>query len=137
MIQLTIMRYSVQMLLKLHIWIFSAYKYSRINAEKSTEAVLAPKGKYIYIVRDVVSGYFKIGKAADVISRVSNMETGNPNGIQLIDFFSVSNDLWAESMLHRRFAKQRYRREWFALSNKDIEEIRKLLSPTTPANGRS
>lgn len=57
----------------------------------------------------------KIGRTNDIRKRMSAANTSNPNGIYLVGCVRVKNDVLAERLLHRKWAKRRVskKNEWF------------------------
>lgn len=72
---------------------------------------MAPSFGWIYFVR-AESGHYKIGYAkADVVKRVTMLQTGHPHPLHVSALIYSSADL--ERKLHNRFDTHRYRGEWF------------------------
>ncbi len=76
---------------------------------------------FIYLVR--LGLYHKIGFAKNVQARMSALNSGHPEEISLVHSFPTNDMRRAESLLHKRFAVQRIRGEWFDLSSDDIQEV--------------
>ena len=77
---------------------------------------------YVYLIR-LSSGECKIGISKNVENRISNLQTANPNEINLLHTFPASNAREAESVLHQKFSHLRIRNEWYSLKKEDIEYI--------------
>lgn len=73
-----------------------------------------------YLILDQISGFCKIGKTTDVKTRLQSLSCGNPN-IKLL--FVIDADV--EEELHLQFKLKKVKGEWFSLSPKDIESIKK------------
>ena len=71
-----------------------------------------------YILKDELSGLYKIGKTSDLDKRLKSLRCGNPF-ISL--YATIGRD--CESELHKLFDSKRFEREWFNLSDDDIEFI--------------
>lgn len=71
-----------------------------------------------YIIKNTVSGLFKIGKSKHPLKRVSQVEPQKGSCKLLI---TINRD--CESMLHNAFATQHVNKEWFLLSNYDLKAI--------------
>ncbi|HYE20939.1 MAG TPA: GIY-YIG nuclease family protein [Tepidisphaeraceae bacterium] len=65
----------------------------------------------IYFVQDSRTFDIKIGHAADVASRVSSLQTGNPG--RLVILLAIPGDEPQERALHRSFCGVRVHGEWF------------------------
>ena len=70
----------------------------------------------IYFIEAVGTGLIKIGKTKNVAARLRSLQTSNPHRLQVIK--TISSDTLSEQELHRLFANQRMRGEWFV---KDAE----------------
>ncbi len=56
--------------------------------------------QYIYLLES--SGYYKIGIANDVAARISQLQTGNPNQINLVVCYGFENAAPVEGVLHQK-----------------------------------
>lgn len=84
--------------------------------------------QYLYLLES--AGFFKIGVANDVASRIAQLSTGNPNPIKLVMCFSFENAQPVEKALHQKYGRQRVRGEWFmwnAGDTTDFENICRAL----------
>ena len=71
---------------------------------------------FVYFVQAGSRGAIKIGIARNIKKRMDTMQTGNPFKLNLLAAIPCENRLQAqyiESSLHRFFAKQKVRGEWF------------------------
>jgi len=76
--------------------------------------IMEQQSEYIYII--VESPYqtrVKIGKTKDIARRLTSLQTGNPNPLQLyaIKLYPVSENI--EAVLHAKWADRRISGEWF------------------------
>ena len=85
---------------------------------------LGERMQYIYLLES--SGYYKIGIANDVAARISQLQTGNPNKIELVVCYGFVNAAPVEAVLHQRFSKRKRLGEWFELDNDAIANFHKL-----------
>lgn len=72
-------------------------------------------GSNIYFIRDCL-GSIKIGVAKDVLRRKRELQTANPNELEVFCVWHVNDDFSAyeiEKYLHERFADCRKCGEWF------------------------
>lgn len=81
---------------------------------------------YVYLLK--CQDYHKIGIATDVQKRISGMQTGSPYPIMLVASVEVDNPLALEKELHSMYSHRHHRREWFALTEEDVEAIRSLFT---------
>jgi|DEB19_MinimDraft_3_1074340.scaffolds.fasta_scaffold94804_1 hypothetical protein len=74
----------------------------------------------IYLVK--CHEYYKIGQTGGHINaRISQIQTGNPYAVELIDQFSSYKPRKDEDFLHRLFDNVRVRGEWFEIPSIYIE----------------
>ena len=78
------------------------------------------------------SGPVKIGYATNVLYRVSNLQTGNPERLTLILEARVPDPAALEAELHDRFRAHRIRGEWFRY-HQDVAAARAELQRFSPA----
>lgn len=81
------------------------------------------KGKqtWVYLMKDLRSGYVKIGESINPRYRESTLQSEQP----LIELIEAWEGTWDDEQdLHRAYAEKRIRGEWFSLDEGDIEAIR-------------
>lgn len=76
--------------------------------------------EYLYFIRQVSTTKYKVGWTTDPISRLSNLQTGNPDKLEIARLFAIKNGraVEAESHIHNQL-KQIHRHiqgEWFDIS---------------------
>lgn len=76
----------------------------------------------VYLVEN--QGYYKIGKASDIKSRMVSLQCGNPSELKLIAFLNCKNNKEEEKRLHRLLNDFKYSREWFKLPNSIIRSLK-------------
>lgn len=104
-------------------------KYFTYKAEADLRISEKAKNYKTYILIDRISGFCKIGKTSDIKKRMQILSCGNPN-IELLHV--IDSDV--ESELHKKFNRKLVKGEWYALSHKDIDSIRrKWCEKYTPA----
>lgn len=72
-----------------------------------------PEG-YVYFLQSVLGGPIKVGYAADLRSRISNIQVGHPEELEVIGVVRGTPEL--EEALHKELAWCHVRGEWFASS---------------------
>jgi hypothetical protein len=82
---------------------------------------------YIYLIKDA-GGMIKIGAAKDVQKRLKHLQTAVSSHLTLIYSVRVNEPLVAEAGLHRRYVSKCKRGEWFALTDKDVAEIKAMFT---------
>lgn len=84
---------------------------------------------YVYLMKDTVNNYYKIGISNNPTYREKTLQSEKPT-IELIIAKKFTLRLIAESFekaLHNSFAHKRIRGEWFALEQNEIEHLKKSL----------
>ena len=93
-----------------------------------------PKKEYVYIIKNIENGLFKIGYSTNPKNRISSIKTSTGAEIDEIEVAEVVNGRSVEKHLHRLFKNKRKLGEWFKLSKNDIkiakEELKKHKSIT-------
>lgn len=79
----------------------------------------------VYFVKDLVTGYIKIGRSLNPHARLKALQTGNPN--QLIILATINGGQIKESEIHRRFTNTGFSGEWFH----PTEELMKYIETST------
>jgi excisionase family DNA binding protein len=67
----------------------------------------------VYVVR--CQNFVKIGKATNVESRIKSLQAANPLELEVLKVLTEGNGHQLELELHKRFAAQRHRLEWFRI----------------------
>jgi hypothetical protein len=83
--------------------------------------------EFIYFVKMVGIEAIKIGKTSgdSIQTRVDQLKTGAPLGIELIGFFETKESHKKEKQLHQRFAAHRLKGEWFSITENHVKMILK------------
>lgn len=112
-------------------WLYSYRNYEKTNShlfQLFTDETLVG---LIYVIRQRNSNNFKIGwtekkkamtEKQSVESRVSSLQTGNPEPLDIVGFFRASGTK-TERTLHSHFDSKRKTGEWFSLSDNDWQNI--------------
>lgn len=79
---------------------------------------LAQIDSFVYFVRAGSRPYVKIGTAKNPTSRLSSIQTGCPDKVQIAAL--MRGDVELESRLHTIFGGRRHRREWFRIPPDDM-----------------
>ncbi|HVC48143.1 MAG TPA: GIY-YIG nuclease family protein [Terracidiphilus sp.] len=95
---------------------------ARRKAEKSVPK--PPEPTFIYLVLDERTGFIKVGRSKNPSARERTLQSENP---QLKMLFSGPADADLEQELHREFSAYRGRGEWFRLSERQTENIKKRI----------
>lgn len=89
-----------------------------------------PKPIYSYFIRTIGTNRVKIGSSANVKSRLSHLQTGCPDQLELLGITDIK-----EHVLHDRFASAHLKNEWFTLTPEIQEFIQQNCTmPTDKQN---
>lgn len=81
---------------------------------------------YVYVLKEINGKHYKIGHTKNPNSRMQTFKTKLPFKIEF-DILIETEDMYAlEKKLHKQYSKKRIEGEWFALSQVDLDTIRKL-----------
>ncbi len=94
-----------------------------------TDPINALPQKFVYLIRDKVSGYIKIGYSTNPHNRIDQLKpkTLLPSNVQLELIGFWMGDETDEVSLHGIFRNRRVNGEWFDLDDKDIQYIRETF----------
>lgn len=104
----------------------NAIRCSELAAEKEEIRILREsrgsiyRDGYVYLAKDEIRGYIKIGHTLNVKTRMTQLKVSNAGVEYLIDFKGTKRD---EKVLHGFFVEQRISGEWFKLDTEDIDFI--------------
>ena len=75
-----------------------------------------------YIIKDLSSGLYKIGRTTNFNQRFRNLSTGNINLKQIL---LIEGD--EEKFLHKLYQKKHIKLEWYNLNQNDINDLNELI----------
>jgi hypothetical protein len=82
---------------------------------------------YVYIIRQGLTGYTKIGITNTLDARLAELQVANPTRLEInyvIDCACFDDALKVERMLHERYKSKRLQGEWFDVSyTRVIEDL--------------
>lgn len=78
---------------------------------------------YVYLLKVSSEGIYKIGVSRNVERRVKQLQTGNPEPIEIVKTFLSQYPYKIENVLHRRYRLNHVQGECFYLSKDDIEHF--------------
>lgn len=84
---------------------------------------------FIYLMKDEINGYHKIGRSKTPHKREKTLQSEKPS-ITLV--YSCKANIDEESLLHKKYNEYRIRGEWFNLSEQQLEEIKSYLESKYP-----
>lgn len=80
---------------------------------------------YVYFIKDEKSNAVKIGKANDIEVRLSELQVGNPNKLNVINYIECLKEedaKYIEKVLHQKYKELRIQGEWFIFDEKFLFE---------------
>lgn len=80
---------------------------------------------YIYLIKDINTSDYKIGKSYTPQKRLSQLQTGSPNKLIIVHLYESKIANKIESALHNTYSSYRKEGEWFGL---DLTIEQKFLS---------
>lgn len=118
---------------------YAAIKYydllkQKKDLDKSNSSDDSNKFGFVYIIKDSVSNFYKIGKTLNLKQRLNQLKTGNPN-ISIIASKKTKKYSILEFHLHKKYKHKRIVCEWFNLDENDLEEIINSYNFTLCLNG--
>lgn len=102
--------------------------YSTGNMPPIDESQIADKPGYVYFLKDSMTGLIKVGRSRNVKQRKSEIDTSSPTKTTLLHEIYCRDCHLAEKHFHNFFAAKHRRGEWFALTDRDMEAIKQILT---------
>jgi hypothetical protein len=85
----------------------------------------ADKMPSVYLVKS--GKHYKIGFSSDIDKRLKNLDANAPMGVKLIWRFRSKYAEYLERLLHYYLMDKHLRREWFTLTNDDVDFIKEIV----------
>jgi hypothetical protein len=94
----------------------------------------------IYLIKSG-NGLYKVGKTRNLAKRIRDLQTGNPNKLEIVDSFQTDDPGTVEAILHDMLSPYHVKGEWFRIPKGKEPAIFKQMRPrvkrTTPKDGRA
>jgi hypothetical protein len=106
------------------------YQPLELAHEESSEPLSNNEDVYVYLMKDTVNGYTKIGISNKPGFREKTLQSEKPT-IEMICSKKFPNRKIASSIelaLHQNYSENRIRGEWFNLGEKDFNDLKQVLS---------
>lgn len=87
--------------------------------------VYPSKVGYIYLMKSE-NGLYKIGRALNIENRLKGLNREIPIKVEIIHYYRADDYTGEEIRLHKLYADQRVKYEWFALNDEQVQEIKSL-----------
>ncbi len=108
-------------------------RVARLNGRVYKEGNLAENVVYdvandelgLYIVRSLGTSNFKIGVTQNLKQRVSNIQTGNPNQIEIYNYYRTDKAWILERYLHKKYKQYNIGGEWYELDFNSLNQLHK------------
>ena len=95
----------------------------------------------VYFVIERPSDKIKIGVSVQIRKRLAQLQTGNPNKLELMGWITPEDDYGTEKVLHKRYKEKRVPggggKEWFTISQDVVLRELKQAQGFIPRNGDS
>ena len=91
---------------------------------------------YVYIAKEYVYGYFKIGKSKNPRKRIKKLHDSSMDRVDLVTFFYTANSSNDEAYLHDLLKNKHCMGEWFDLDEQDLTKIDKIMATKEINNDR-
>lgn len=72
--------------------------------------------RYVYLIKSLEDGYYKIGFSKNPSNRILTLQTGNSSELKLIEVYKSEFAHKIEKSLQNRYAHLKKEGEWFNLS---------------------
>lgn len=72
--------------------------------------------KYVYLIKSLEDGYYKIGFSNNPTNRLLSLQTGNSSKLKLIEIYQSEFAHKIEKSLQNRYAHLKREGEWFDLT---------------------
>lgn len=90
------------------------------------KAIINPgKVGYIYLMKSE-NGLYKIGRAVNIESRLKDLNREIPVMVEIIHYYHTDDYASEEIRLHKLYADQRIKYEWFTLNDAQVQEIKSI-----------
>jgi hypothetical protein len=87
------------------------------------------EASFIYMIKDKVTGLYKVEESMNVPKRIYNISKNYPNAIELFHSFYSENGRETEKLLLRLYRSKGLGREWFRLDVKDLRDMKNYKFP--------
>lgn len=102
-------------------------KFAESEALEKAELTKKQTIAFVYVIKDTVSEYYKIGCSKKPKDRLRTLQLSTGNKLKLVYSCEVTKAYKHEQKLHDIFASKRLASEWFGLDDNDIKTIKLYL----------
>jgi hypothetical protein len=86
-------------------------------------SMISHRSQWVYFIKEGDNNRVKIGYATTLKSRISSLQTGNSDTLEIIAFIQTKDMVVLETLFHDKLKKYRGIGEWFDLSEEQIIEL--------------
>lgn len=97
---------------------------SRTHFSNWRKEAVKSQSRCVYVLE--CRGFYKIGKTADLTSRMKSLQSTNPFEVQIAHVIFTNDHSQVESALHEIFTESRTTGEWFKLGMRDLAKIKSM-----------
>ena len=97
---------------------------AQAELETPVEPASGPIPGWVYFIQGVDGGPIKIGFAADVASRLADLQVSNPYELRVLLAVASDSPLRLEKVVHGRFKAHHLRGEWFRPDQEILDYIK-------------
>lgn len=77
----------------------------------------------VYLIKQQSANLYKIGISKDPKSRLDQLQTANPDTLELVSTFKTKHGFQLETFVHRKFSDANVQLEWFELTEEEVKEF--------------
>lgn len=77
----------------------------------------------VYLIKQQNTNLYKIGISKDPKVRLNQLQTANPETLELVFVFKTKYDFQLENYVHRKFSDANVQLEWFELTEAEVKEF--------------
>ena len=108
--------------------------YSESKAHRrGAKPIKKSKDCFVYLLKDSVRGFYKIGRCKNVADRFKQLKTANPN-IEIVKSYVARMDDEGELHAHFKGKGSHVDGEWFSLDENDLQAIESYFKNKTNQN---
>lgn len=102
-----------------------------LKAYQNMDVTELEQDKYVYVIKNLATGAYKVGISKDPEQRLKSLQVGNDGELSLVGY--KQGTFQDETSAHKRLADKNIRSEWFRL---DGDDVKALLDSDGSKNGQ-
>lgn len=92
-----------------------------LKAYRNMDVTELESDKYVYVIKNVTTGAYKVGISKNPEQRLKSLQVGNDGELRLIGY--KQGTFQDETAAHKRLADKNIRAEWFNLDSNDVQAL--------------